>query len=58
MTSHSHSIGATAVVDGYRITFYVIAAVNVATAVLALMLMKPAEAPRPRQRDKQAANGA
>ncbi|MFC1401918.1 MULTISPECIES: MFS transporter [Streptacidiphilus] len=48
VTSHSRAGGAAAVVDGYRIAFYAMAAVSVATAALALTL-KPATVPRPRR---------
>ncbi|MFC1436967.1 MFS transporter [Streptacidiphilus sp. N1-10] len=48
VASHSHAGGAAAVVDGYRIAFYAMAAVSAATAALALTL-KPATVPRPRQ---------
>lgn len=43
VTHKSHASGAAAVVDGYRIAFYVIAAISVVTAVLALFLKRTGE---------------
>ncbi|MHC3470765.1 MFS transporter [Streptomyces sp. 7R007] len=49
VTSHSHADGNAAVVDGYRIAFFALAALSLVGAALALLL-KPAEvsAPTPR----------
>lgn len=55
VTSHSQDSGSTAIVDGYRVAFYVIAAVSVVTAALA-PLLKGDRASRPQQRDAATAD--
>jgi EmrB/QacA subfamily drug resistance transporter len=56
VTHNSRASGSAAVVDGYRIAFFVIAAVSVVTAPLALFLKGAEEASRPQRRDEATAD--